>query len=100
MCRGVPMSYEWPVDPADLFGERCPQMVNAGLPAGDVDAVRSVIIDMWKDEPGGWVYEWSRLASRYAAAGSHLLAALAYGWAKFPTLADGSKRVALARQLE
>ncbi|WP_369368522.1 hypothetical protein AB5L52_43105 [Streptomyces sp. CG4] len=44
--------------------------------------------------------EWSRLASGYAAADSHQLAALAYGWAKFPVLADEFKRAALASRLE
>jgi len=50
---------------------------------------------MWPDAPGGWVYEWSGLAARYAGEGSHQLAALAYGWAKFPTLADDFKRGAM-----
>ena len=54
---------------------------------------------MWADAPGGWVHEWSKLAATYADAGSHERAALAYGWARFPTLADESKRVALAKQL-
>ena len=94
------MSFQWPVDAEDLFGERYPQMVNTGLPAADVDAVRAAITQMWTDAPGGWVYEWSALAARYASEGSHQLAALAYGWAKFPTLADDSKRGALQNQLE
>ena len=94
------MSYQWPLDPQDLFGERHPQMVNTGLPAEDVDAVRAAITDMWADSPGGWVYEWSKLAASYAGASTHQLAALAYGWAKFPVLADESKRLALANQLE
>ena len=34
------------------------------------------------------------------AQGSHQLAALAYGWAKFPILADDAKRRALRNQLE
>ena len=93
------MSYQWPVDAGDLFGERYPQMVNTGLPAPDVDAVRASITEMWPDAPGGWVYEWSALAARYASEGSHQRAALAYGWAKFPTLADDSKRGALQNQL-
>ncbi|MFJ6690503.1 alpha/beta fold hydrolase [Streptomyces sp. NPDC091294] len=93
------MSYQWPLEVEGLFTERYPQMVNTGLPAGDVDVVRSAITEMWADAPGGWVYEWSRLAERYAAAGSHGLAALAYGWAKFPTLADGAKRTALSHQI-
>jgi esterase FrsA len=94
------MSFQWPVDAQDLFGERYPQMVNTGLPAADVDAVRAAITEMWTDAPGGWVYEWSALGARYAGEGSHQLASLAYGWAKFPTLADGSKRRALQKQRE
>ncbi|WP_206061010.1 alpha/beta hydrolase [Nonomuraea basaltis] len=47
----------------------------------------------------GWVHEWSTLAAQYADDGRHDLAALAYGWAKFPTLADDAKRAALQRQL-
>src|ERR1700731_3233673 len=65
------MSFQWPVDAEDLFGERYPQMVNTGLPAPDVDAVRASITRMWPDAPGGWVYEWSALAARYASEGSH-----------------------------
>jgi hypothetical protein len=94
------MSYEWPVDVDNLFSERYPQMIKVGVPAQDVDAVRAAITEMWPDAPGGWVYEWSALAARYAAAGAHQLAALAYGYAKFPTLADTAKRVAFAHQLE
>nr|WP_296770735.1 alpha/beta fold hydrolase [Rhodococcus sp. (in: high G+C Gram-positive bacteria)] len=94
------MSFQWPVDAEDLFGERYPQMVNTGLPAPDVDAVRTAITAMWPDAPGGWVYEWSALAADYAQQGSHQLSALAYGWAKFPTLADASKRAAMHHQLE
>jgi esterase FrsA len=94
------LSYQWPLDAQELFGERYPQMINTGLPVRDVDTVRAVITDMWADSPGGWVFEWSRLAASYADAGSHQQAALAYGWAKFPTLADESKRIALANQLE
>ncbi|QDY81447.1 alpha/beta hydrolase [Streptomyces qinzhouensis] len=83
-----------------MFEERYPQMAGSGLPVADVDAVRASITDMWPDEPGGWVHEWSALATRYAEAGSHGLSALAYGWARFPTLADQAKRAALAHQTE
>src|SRR6202008_2682712 len=99
-AKELVMSFQWPVDATDLFGERYPQMVNTGLPAADVDAVRASITEMWPDAPGGWVHEWSGLAARYASQGSHQLAALAYGWAKFPTLADDAKRGALQNQLE
>jgi esterase FrsA len=94
------MPYQWPQDPQDLFAERYPQMVNTGLPAADVDATRAAISQMWPDAPGGWVHEWSGLARGYAADGRHDLAALAYGWARFPVLADDAKRAAHRHQLE
>jgi esterase FrsA len=94
------MSYQWPMAAQELFEERYPQMVNLGLPQADVEAVRAAVGEMWADVPGGWVHEWSRLAGAYAADGRHDLAYLAYGWAKFPVLADEAKRAALARQIE
>ena len=93
------MPYQWPQDPQDLFVERRPQMVNTGLPVDDVNATSNAISEMWPDAPGGWVYEWSRLAAGYAADGRHDLAALAYGWARFPVLADQAKRAAHENQL-
>ncbi|MFE3101234.1 alpha/beta fold hydrolase [Nocardia tengchongensis] len=94
------MAFHWKLDPQELFVERYPQMVGTGLPAADVDAARAAIADMWADAPSGWVHEWSRLGEKYARAGEHRLAALAYGWAKFPTLADAAKRAALTRQVD
>ncbi len=94
------MPYQWPLDPQELFVERYPQMVNTGLPAEDADAMRVAITDMWPDAPGGWVFEWSRLGARYAKEGNEALATLAYGWAKFPIIADDAKRQALRHQLE
>ncbi|WP_406164609.1 alpha/beta hydrolase [Streptomyces sp. NBC_00996] len=94
------MAYEWKVDPQDLFEERAPQMVSMGLPSQDVIAVRAAVTEMWPDRPGGWVYEWSQLAARYAESGQHRPAVLAYGYAKFPSLADDAKRTAHQRQLE
>ena len=64
------MPYQWPQDPQDLFVERRPQMVNTGLPVDDVNATSNAISEMWPDAPGGWVYEWSRLAAGYAAEGA------------------------------
>ncbi|MFJ1934822.1 alpha/beta hydrolase [Kitasatospora sp. NPDC088160] len=93
------MSFTWPLDPQDLFVERYPQMT-LGLPTDEVDAVRAAVTEMWPDRPGSWVYEWSALAARHAEAGRHRLAAQAYGWAKFPSLADEPKHTALARQVE
>ncbi|MET7610909.1 alpha/beta hydrolase family protein [Streptomyces seoulensis] len=94
------MGYQWPLDPAILFEERSAQMTGGGLDAADVAAVRCATVDMWRDGDGGWVREWSRLAERYVASGRLDLAALAYGWAKFPSLADDAKRTALHRQAE
>ena len=94
------MPYQWPQEPEDLFIERYVQMTRTGLPVGDVDRVRGLISDMWADSPGGWVYEWSQLGSRHASQGHHDLAALAFGWAKFPVLADDAKRAALGRQID
>jgi len=93
------MPYQWTLEAQELFGERYAQMVGTGLPPAEVDSVRSAITDMWLDAPGGWVHEWSKLAESYATAGAHQQAALAYGWAKFPSLADEAKRVAQRRQL-
>ena len=94
------MPYQWPLDPAELFVERYPQMVNTGLPARDADAMRAAITEMWADAPGGWVFEWSQLGARYAEEGDEALATLAYGWAKFPVLADDAKRKAMQQQVE
>lgn len=94
------MTYTWAVDAEDMFAARYPQMINFGLPASDVDSVRAATTDMWADAPGGWVHEWSKLGKRYAAEGKPVLAALAYGYAKFPVLADDARRAALQNQLE
>jgi esterase FrsA len=94
------MAYQWPLDPQDLFEDRHPQMIATGLPPDDIEAVRAAVREMWPDRPGGWVHEWSQRAAQYAADGRHDLAALAYGWAKFPCLADDAKRAALHGQLQ
>ncbi|MFE2993589.1 alpha/beta hydrolase [Nocardia sp. NPDC059246] len=94
------MTYEFPVDTAALFGERRPQFINLGLPAEDVDRTAARITEMWADAPGGWTYEFSSLASEYADRGEHYRAALAYGAAKFPSLANDARRTALRHQLE
>ncbi len=94
------MSYQWPLDPQELFVERYAQMLNSGVPVQDADAMRSAITDMWADAPGGWVFEWSQLGARYAEQGDEALATQAYGWARFPVLADDAKREALKRQVE
>jgi esterase FrsA len=83
-----------------MFEDRFEQFVTLGIPRADVTTMRGAIADMWADAPGGWVYEWSKLAERYGAAGQAFLASLAYGCAKFPCLANEPKRTALGRQVE
>jgi esterase FrsA len=94
------MAYEFTVDTAALYGERRPQFVNQGLASTDLDDAMSRVTGMWGEAPGGWTYEFSALAARYAEAGRHYLSALAYGVARFPTLADDAKRTAMDRQIE
>ena len=94
------MSYTYPIDAQAMFDDRTHQFVGFGLPADDVARVRAATTDFWTNEPGGWVYEWSALAAEYTADQRPLLAALAYGCAKFPCLADGARTTALHKQLE
>src|ERR1700728_5435566 len=94
------MSYTYPIEPEAMFEDRAAQFVAFGVPAADVERMRSAIQDMWSDGPGGWVPEWSALAAGYAEKGDHYLASLLYGCAKFPCLADAQRSAALARQVE
>ncbi|MGF6888547.1 esterase FrsA [Nocardia sp. GAS34] len=94
------MAYEFAVDLDALYDERRPQFINQGLPAGDLDRAMARVDRMWSDGPGCWTYEFSSLAAEYADAGEHYRAALAYGVARFPVLADDAKRTAMALQVE
>ena len=93
------MSYQWPLDPRNCSSSATRRW-STPRPGADADAMRSAITDMWADAPGGWVFEWSQLGARYAGEGNEALATLAYGWARFPVLADDAKREALKRQVE
>jgi esterase FrsA len=93
------MSYTFPVSPRTMFEDRFEQFVAFGVPRAAAEEMRGAISDMWSDAPGGWVFEWSRLARRYLEAGQPHMAALAYGWAKFPCLANEARRQALANQV-
>ena len=92
------MAYTYQIDTNAMFEDRTNQFISFGLSEADVTQVHRAITDMWSNRPGGWVYEWSRLAARYADKGNHFLASLAYGCAKFPCLADSAKRAAMASQ--
>ena len=52
------------------------QFEKFGIPLDEIEAVRAATTDMWADTPGGWVYEWSRLAEKHADRGDHYLASL------------------------
>ena len=94
------MGYEFPVDVEAVWRERGPQFVNLGIPRREVDHLAGVVDDMWADRPGGWCFEWSALADRYARAGRPEPAAKAYGAARFPCLADEARVTAHQHQIE
>lgn len=91
--------YTYEIDPQAMFTDRYAQFVKFGIPSDDVDGVRAATTDMWSDGPGGWVYEWSKLAQSYADSGDHPLAATAYGFAKFPCLNSAARVRAMDNQL-
>ncbi len=94
------MPYTYPIDAQAMFEDRTHQFVGYGLPADDVARVRAATTDFWANEPGGWVYEFSALAAQYQEANQPLLAALAYGCAKFPCVADDARKAALDHQIQ
>ncbi|MER2224303.1 MAG: alpha/beta hydrolase, partial [Rhodococcus sp. (in: high G+C Gram-positive bacteria)] len=94
------MSCEFSVDHRGLFEERTGQFLSFGLPVSDLEELRASINSTWADAPGGWSYEWSALAAKYSADGNHSLAAMIYGIAKFPVLANESRRRALQNQVD
>lgn len=98
--KDITISYSYPIDARAMFEDRTHQFVGFGLPAGDVERVRAATTGFWADAPGGWPYEFSRLAAAYTVDHKFLLASLAYGCAKFPCLADEARRTAQTHQLE
>jgi len=92
--------YTYDIDPQAMFEDRTHQFQRFGIPLADINRVRAAVTDMWANSPGGWVYEWSKLAESYTAAGDHGLAAYAYGCAKFPCLNTQARVDALDKQLE
>jgi len=95
-----PNKFTFPVEAANLFDERRAQFINWGLAKDKVLAVEANIKEMWTEGPGGWVYEWGKLAESYAAEGDNIKAAFAYGAAKFPTISTQARQDALAKQVE
>lgn len=64
------MTYEFPVNPADLYGERRPQFVNRGLPSADLDQVVSRVTQMWADATYDVDVPDNFDANRYGPAGT------------------------------
>ena len=92
--------YTYEIDPADMFEDRAGQFAKFGIPADEIERIRAAVKDMWADAPGGWVYEWSKLAGEHADRGDHYLSSLIYGCAKFPCLTDQARVQAMQHQLE
>jgi esterase FrsA len=92
--------YTYNVTAAEMFEDRTHQFEKFGIPLDDINRVAAATTDMWADAPGGWVYEWSRLAGEYAERGDHFTAQMIYGCAKFPCLTDDARARALRNQLE
>jgi esterase FrsA len=92
--------YTYEIETAAMFQDRTHQFEKFGIPADEIERVRAAITDMWADAPGGWVHEWSKLASEHADRGDHYLASLIYGCAKFPCLTDQARVQAMRHQLE
>jgi esterase FrsA len=92
--------YTYDVAASDMFTDRTNQFEKFGIPLDDINRVAAATADMWADAPGGWPYEWSKLAAEYADRGDHYLASLAYGCAKFPCLTDAARVRAMQNQLE
>lgn len=92
------MSFTFPCDPQYMLHERTPQFLNLGVPAEALETVRLRIDDMWRDGPGGWAFEWSRLAEEAEVRGSDLEASILFGVARFPCFANDSHRRAHDRQ--
>ena len=92
--------YTYDIDAADMFDDRTDQFEKFGIPLDDIKRVGAAVTDMWADAPGGWAYEWSKLAKEYADRGDHYLASLVYGCAKFPCLTDQARVRAMQNQLE
>ncbi|MBO0676648.1 alpha/beta hydrolase [Mycolicibacterium sp. S2-37] len=91
--------YIYDIDAQAMFDDRTHQFEKFGIALSDIEDVRRAVSDMWADAPGGWVYEWSALAGRYADQGEHRLASLLYGCAKFPCLTDSARERAMENQL-
>ena len=92
------MSDTYEVDAKAVFNSRFESVRRFGIPRAQSKPCRTKITDMWADAPGGWPFEWSGWRE-LSGAGKPFLASIAYGYAKFPCLADNTRRKALQNQV-
>jgi esterase FrsA len=93
------MPYTFPVDARELIAERAGQWISLGIEPTLIERMRGRLSDVWSDQPGGWVHEWSAAAERAEQAGDPLRASLLYGVAKFPVLGNKAHVTAYENQL-
>ncbi len=67
------MGYTYDIDAKAMFEDRFEEFVTLGIPRAEVTEMRDALTEIWADAPGGWSYEWSRLALKHAEAGQMLL---------------------------
>jgi esterase FrsA len=68
------MPYTFPVSAGELIAERAGQWVALGVDPVLIEEMRRRVSDVWSDEPGGWVYEWSAAAEEAEKDGDPLRA--------------------------
>src|ERR1700691_445244 len=92
--------YTYEIDTADMFEDRAGQFAKFGIPPDEIERIRAAVKDMWADAPGGWVYEWSKLAGGHADRGDHYLSSLIYSCAQCSWLTDQARLQAVQHKLE
>jgi esterase FrsA len=94
------MSYTYDLSPAACFEDRYSQFIAFGIPKADVDTLRATIkicgpmrrADGRTNGPHSRGNIWKRETRSFAS--------FAYGFAKFPCLANDARRTAQQHQLE
>jgi len=92
-------AFPFDLDARELLAERRGQFLGWGMSRRTLAEAESRVADAWGEGPGGWVFEWSRLAEQHELRGAGRQASLAFGAAKFPALASDSRRAAYENQL-
>lgn len=91
--------FHFDLNARDLLAERRGQFLGWGIARRTLAEAESRVTDTWNEGPGGWVFEWCRIARRLEDRGATLQASLAFGAAKFPVLGSDSRCDAYENQL-